>query len=655
MIVGKIISIEYDRFKVRLLNDAKVASISIKGKVYHFGNIGSYLKVTNHANEMILCEVTAIYEQGATTDNPLGQEFRLDSPRDLFMKPIGSYRTDGFKLGIVTYPSVYADVYVVTENDLNDALKNAVHKSSNKGIYLGNSKNLQGYPIHLDIDKLFSIHTAILGNSGSGKSYTMARILQQIEAMGAKHTTILFDVNGEYAQAFPKAIHLCPNLICSSQNIKEERQIDNDQVKYSPFNLPYYLLNLDEWLAFLMASERTQRPFWDRVLQECYRFYAISLFAKTSQESEKFELYIRWRICQMLVGILSRTDSDTSKITSAQGLLASIQSILISFKKKGNKGNEEKALENIIATINGFQSACIIDYGKNDNKLSGVVEEEIGKIDFDKIRDIIENRLPHGKYYDYRFLKIAAEMTLIDEEAKGNSRIREYTSTMFARLEYFLENPECAFMRTDSSELGANKDEYLEKLGIIAKASVPKSPFLLTIELSSLGNDILELVTGVLTRMIFDYRKTRIGQERRQAPIHLILDEAHRYIRKDREYILKENLFERVAREGRKYACYLIVSSQRPAELSPTVLSQCANYIIHRTQNKIDLDYIYSVLPYFSEDYLVKIKQASPGEALVFGSCVPMPLQIEVIKADPEPNSKNCIISEEWGLTKSVD
>ena len=625
MIVGKVISIEYDRFKVRLLNDAKVASISIKGKVYHFGNIGSYLKVSNHANEMILCEVTAIYEQVITTDSALGQEFRLDSPRDLFMKPIGSYRTDGFKLGIVTYPSVYADVYVITEADLNEALKDAVQKNSSKGIYLGNSRNLQGYPIYLDIDRLFSIHTAILGNSGSGKSYTIARIIQQIEAMEAKHTTILFDVNGEYANAFPDAKHLRPN---------STGHIEGGGVKYSLFYLPYYLLTLDEWLAFLMASERTQRPFWDRVLQECYRFYRISLSQEGTGESEKFELYIRWRISQMLAGILSRTDSDTSKITSAQGLLASIQAILTSLKNEQN----QLTLANIISTIKEYQGACTIEYGKNENKLSKKIEAQIGKIDFEKIRDVIETRLPHGQYYNYKFLKIAAEMTLIDEEAKGNSRIREYTSTMFSRLDYFLENPECAFMRTDSSKMGNNRDEYLRNIGVIKQE--PSNKFLLTIELSALGNETLELVTGVLTRMIFDYRKERTGD-----------DEAHRYIRKDKEYILKENLFERVAREGRKYACYLFISSQRPSELSPTVLSQCANYIIHRTQNKIDLDYIYSVLPYFSEDYLVKIKQASAGEALVFGSCVPMPLQVEVIKAVPEPNSKNCIISEEWGLT----
>ena len=235
----------------------------------------------------------------------------------------------------------------------------------------------------------------------------------------------------------------------------------------------------------------------------------------------------------MLAGILSRTDSDTSKITSAQGLLASIQAILTSLKNEQNRS----ALANIFTTIKEYQGACTIDYGKNDNKLSEKIKEQIGKIDFEKISDVIETRLPYGQYYDYKFLKIAAEMTLIDEEAKGNRRIREYTSTMFSRLDYFLENPECTFMRINSSKMGNNRDEYLRKIGVLnGKRS---SKFLLTIELSALGNDTLELVTGVLTRMIFDYRKERTGDDRRKNPIHLILDEAHRYIRKDKEYILK--------------------------------------------------------------------------------------------------------------------
>lgn len=131
----------------------------------------------------------------------------------------------------------------------------------------------------------------------------------------------------------------------------------------------------------------------------------------------------------------------------------------------------------------------------------------------------------------------------------------------------------------------------------------------------------------------------------------MVLDEAHRYIRKDTEYILRENIFEKIAREGRKYSLYLLISSQRPSELSQTVLSQCGNYIVHRIQNEVDMNYIYSVLPYFSSDYINKIKQAVPGEALVFGNCVPMPLMIKVEQASPDPNSENCLVDEEWFAT----
>ena len=152
--------------------------------------------------------------------------------------------------------------------------------------------------------------------------------------------------------------------------------------------------------------------------------------------------------------------------------------------------------------------------------------------------------------------------------------------------------------------------------------------------------------------IIFDYRKEKIGSDRRQNPVHLFLDEAHRYIRKDAQYILRENIFEKIAREGRKYSLFLVVSSQRPSELSDTVLSQCSNFIVHRIQNEVDLKYVYAILPYFSEDFITKIKQSVPGEALIFGNCVPMPLQVQVIQAKPDPNSKNCDVEKEWFIKK---
>ena len=139
-----------------------------------------------------------------------------------------------------------------------------------------------------------------------------------------------------------------------------------------------------------------------------------------------------------------------------------------------------------------------------------------------------------------------------------------------------------------------------------------RSKQLIAIDSSEVGTDILELMTSVVSRMIFDYRKRKFDKDRRKRPVHLILDEAHRYIRKDATYIMRENIFEKIAREGRKYSLFLIISSQRPSELSQTVLSQCGNYIVHRIQNEVDMKYIYSVLPYFSDDYTSKLFPEKP-------------------------------------------
>jgi DNA helicase HerA-like ATPase len=222
---------------------------------------------------------------------------------------------------------------------------------------------------------------------------------------------------------------------------------------------------------------------------------------------------------------------------------------------------------------------------------------------------------------------------------------------MMSRLDYFINNSDCAFMK-EGQAIYSSEEDYLKRVfGISEDSNVNQ---LVVLDSSEVSRDILELLTGVINRLIFDYRKRKIGNARRANPVHIVLDEAHRYIKKDTEYLLKENIFERIAREGRKFSMYLMVSSQRPSELSQTVLSQCGNYIIHRIQNEVDMNYIYSVLPYFSADYISRIKQSIPGEALIFGNCVPMPLSVKIEKAKPEPNSDNCIISVEW-YKKSVE
>lgn len=647
MKIGKIISVEYDRFKIRLYNDAKTSTVSIKGHVYYYGNIGSYLKTMNSIGESILCEVIAILDYNVT--NTEYSRFNLDSSRELMVKPIGVLDKDkGFSLGIGIFPSLYSDVEIVTIEDIDSILSK--NKDINDGIHtslvLGYSKSMINYKVQLNINKLFNIHTAVLGNSGSGKSNTIAHILQEIYrkennyAIGAK--TILFDVNGEYAKAFNATANLNSNVeeVFLKPNITEKNT-------YNRFTLPHYLMNLDEWLAFLMASEKSQKPFWSNVLQETYKFHSIFSQESSDDASKSYLNYFKWKILSILNLVNSTVDSDTSKITAARGIILRCKEVVLqTLELRDIKPSEDKVSKSLISFLNEADSNCGISFGDNKGSLATFISTQNNHIDNAKAIEINEKKLKSGEFYDYHFLKAAVDIVLMEEEARGNLRIREFASTLLSRLDFFLNNPECTFMREGGSAIYRNTEDYLHQIFGIQNKKKEKQ--LVIIDTSELESDTLELTTSVISRMLFDFRKKQNEEYRRKQPIHLILDEAHRYIKRDEQYILRHNIFERIAREGRKYAIYLIVSSQRPSELSSTVLSQCGNYIIHRIQNDLDMKYIYSVLPYYSEDYPIKIRQLVPGEALVFGNFVPMPLLIKVIEANPHPNSDNCIINEEW-------
>ena len=638
MKIGKIISVEYNKFRVRLFQSTRNSTTSIDGSVYYFGNIGSYLKTQNVSGEQIICEVVSVVDYASP--NAQVSKYNLDSSREIVLQPIGTISRDGeFSLGVGIFPSLYADVEIVLTSDLDlilEGVKEGLEKDTGVHVFfrIGTSKSMLNYQINLNINSFFNIHTAILGNSGSGKSNTVAHILQEVFrkdnnfAKGAK--TILFDSNGEYKKAFSDA------RLTKEIDVKFYKptliRMDLDSGQES-FPMPYYLMNLDEWLGFLMASELTQKPFWDKVLQTTYKFYKI--VNDNSNSNTSFVNYFKWKVLHILSLVLAQVDSDTARITAARSVLYRCGQLL----------GEEERLSDMREFLQKAEQCCSIVYGNNDSKLDGFISSAKDSINEDDAITVDLQKLMPGEYYDYKFLSIAVEMTLLEEEARGNVRIREYASTMITRLDYFLNNPECGFMKSEKQDY-QNVEDYLKKVFGINDDEKKKQ--LIIIDSSEINSETLELLTSVISRMLFDHRKHLYGESRRKKPIHLIMDEAHRYIRKNGGYILRENIFEKIAREGRKYSLYLMISSQRPSELSETVLSQCGNYIVHRIQNEVDLKYVYSVLPYFSEDFVSKIKQSVPGEALIFGSCVPMPLQIKVPRANPDPDSDNCKIAEEW-------
>ena len=166
------------------------------------------------------------------------------------------------------------------------------------------------------------------------------------------------------------------------------------------------------------------------------------------------------------------------------------------------------------------------------------------------------------------------------------------------------------------------------------------------IDISMLDDASSEVVSKVLSKIIFDY--VRKMKQKAEMPINLIIEEAHRFVKDNSNSSFAFNIFERIAKEGRKYGLLMGISSQRPSELSRTVVSQCSNFIIHRVQNPDDINYISKMVPYIGRGILDRLTYLQTGNALVFGTAINLPTLTRFEKASPETDSSSAKISEKW-------
>lgn len=150
-----------------------------------------------------------------------------------------------------------------------------------------------------------------------------------------------------------------------------------------------------------------------------------------------------------------------------------------------------------------------------------------------------------------------------------------------------------------------------------------------------------------MAKLLLDYLKRR--SQKADMPVNFVIEEAHRFVRNETNYgPVGYNIFERIAKEGRKFGLLLGISSQRPSELSKTVVSQCSNFIIHRVQNPDDLQYITKMVPYVNQGMIERLTYLQTGNALVFGTAINLPTLTRFAEANPKPDSENAKISEKW-------
>lgn len=643
--IGKVISVAADRLVVELHKGTSNFTVVGFDDIHYVARLGSFVVIPTQA-EYVVAEVIGLREKDTSltrsehdADTALS---KASAAKYLDLVPIGMLpqRRDGdFRFGVSIFPSLYADALYLLDDELDrifevqSAIEVVPLEQGGNGaatrynaLSIGTSVIFQDYALKVRIDEFFGGHVAVLGNTGSGKSCTVASVVQSLfekpdEYYASGATFLLLDVNGEYRSAFTK---LPKQIKRRYIKLGQDSQFDvpapiNDGETTAAFRLPHWFMSVEEWELLLRASEKTQRP----VLRAALGLSA--LFA--SDEGENLDALRNHILASCLAYIMQSELGTPSKRDRITALLATFHT---------NALNLDNVRDMVAVNYGGFADA---------DAFMGVLTPLI-------LEDVV---LPSytNQQFEFEDLERALDLALLYEEAHGNRQIRDYCSQMLTRFKWIKNREEFAFLRVPADHLFTHEvdpAQYVEQLLGLARSDgkFQKAAQVILLDMNEAADEVVEVASAVIARLIFD--RLRRAEPRNRLPINLILEEAHRYVaERPSGYAIDANrIFERIAKEGRKYGLFLVVASQRPSELSKTVLSQCSNFVVHRIQNPDDLLHIRQMTPFVSDSVLKRLPSLPKQHALIFGNAVNLPTTFRVRDVLPKPKSDDAAIRDLW-------
>lgn len=575
------------------------------------GEVGSYVSI-HDIGRIIIGEITGIVEKTELS----GTEFaKPNSSRQVYIGLIGEIVSNKFRFGVSKMPLIFSEVNIISEQDLRTMLEVADDEVEVKGgntratlLPIGKSVIFSDYDVKVNIDRFFGFHFAVFGNTGAGKSNTIASIIQEIykksnyAAKGSKF--VFIDSNGEYEQAFAE-LHDKNSEISIKAFVATE-----DDAAENKLEIPVWALSADDWAILLHATERTQVPILKRAID------LARIFFDPTNTDETVKNHV---LASTLIGVLNSSDSTPSKSDKLETVLTIFHTNTLSLSTQLADG---KSIQNLIKA----------NYGQFTD-VSEVIEY-LNKFVLSDMGDLLTRR--KQVTYSIQDFYQAVQFATLYEGSISSQRIQEYTSTLVTRLQALQDGIQGRILtKTDFSSV----DGYV--------AHILGTNQVVNIDVSLLDDASAEVVTKVLAKLLLDYLKRR--DQKADMPINFVIEEAHRFVRNETNYgPIGYNIFERIAKEGRKYGLLLGISSQRPSELSKTVVSQCSNFIIHRVQNPDDLQYIQKMVPYVNQGMIERLTYLQTGHALIFGTAINLPTLTKFPEADPKPDSENAKISEKW-------
>lgn len=481
---------------------------------------------------------------------------------------------------------------------------------------LGVSPLYDDFPIYLDVNSFFSNHFAIFGNTGSGKSCGVTRLFQNMfhdqRLNPYKANIFIFDSSGEYYNAFNSL-----NSINSNYNY---RYISTNEVDGlgEKLRLPIYLLNKDDLALLLQCTSHSQLPIIERMLK------LALVFSQNDVDSNAYKNHL---IAKAIMTILYTNETAPNKRNEIFSILASCST---------DEFNLEAPVQGI-GYVRKFRECFLIDNSGNFTE-SVLLTEYVNSF----IKEEYDNYEPHtGVFYNLDTLEKALNFTLISEGWLRNNQTYGDAVTLRVRLHSLIVGDNAKYFDVKDY---VSLETFLSSLLI----DNGKKYQIVNINLNDIDDDFAKVLTKIYSRLIFDFSKGL--KNRGSIPFHIVLEEAHRYIQDDRDrFLFGYNIFERIAKEGRKYGVILGLISQRPVEISDTVISQCTNFLIFKINHPVDVDYIRKMVPNITDEIVEKQKSLQAGTCLGFGLGFKIPLIVKMKMPNPSPLSSNCDVVSIWG------
>ncbi|WP_205881179.1 ATP-binding protein [Leucobacter insecticola] len=555
----------------------------------------------------------------------------LDVPypmRKLSLSPLGELTRVGtgkngdesysFKRGVLTFPTVGDPAVLPTVAQL----RAIVESGDNRHVKIGTSPLAADANVMIDPDRLFGRHLAVLGNTGSGKSCSVAGLIRwSLEAARKKSGSdpnarfIVLDPNGEYSKTF--------NDLGARVFSVEPRDGAQQMV------VPTWLWNSDEWAAIAQASAATQRPLLKRALRDVRS--GLSGGTETAElRSREVRRYLTSQM--VLLGRYISENLYKDKATMVGKYMRTVVEDLNYYAEEGDNlsilaGRLGKYLDEQANTLEGGKGEYFRAFKLNDLKytitcLAEIANEFGGSIATDCVSE--DAPLP------FRIETLADHFEQLGVEEK----VSQFTDFLVTRIRSLISNVQLRQIAGDDMEL--TLASWLENH--FGSETREDSAVITVLDLSLLPAESVHVITAVIARMTLEalqrYRKLNDGAV---LPTVLVMEEAHTFIKRrsaDGDIQGAQDacsaIFEKIAREGRKFGLGLVLSSQRPSELSPTVLSQCNSFLLHRLSNHTDQDLVQRLVPDNLRGLLRDLPTLPSRNAILLGWASELPVSVEM-------------------------